>query len=335
MINDEFVNTLYETAIKHLSRKSLKEIVEHVFKGKEFVDNLDWKYPIYPFFYIKEEFNNTPSKKEMQETKKIYNSLRRKILSSLPKEEASLIDLYKSYGSIASHRIDIDERRASAINNILQNNCINVDTPYGNLIFEFATHKKYKVGDKTLCAFDTDTKHIILFVNNSSNITTLDLIKILRHRNRFTHELSHYIDDINNNLSYEEYDDTEEGELAYINNPSEFKADAQTIVSTFGSYLFKNQNDITNNYNLTNKKDIEYLFNIFLTDESSTNVIDSDDLSEFRKRIVNWTDKNKQNFGRFLYEVISNTQDLKDFDESKRQDNLLKLLSLEESFLKE
>lgn len=327
------VDSIYEYAIKNLPRTPLLEVLNNVFKGKNLVENLNWKYPIYPFFYIIEDLDNTPSKKDMREAHNIYVMLKNTILKNISEEENEIISLYKTYGSYAHHVVDIDEKRLSTFMNVLKNNCININTKYGNLIFEFTDRDKYKVGENTLCAFDTDTKHILLFLSDPLKITTLDLINILRKRNRFIHELSHYIDDINKNLSYQEYNDTEEGEIAYVNDPSEFKADAQTIVYSFGNYLFKNQNRIKN-YDLTNKKDLEKLFNIFLTDESNNNVVDSKDLSGFRIRIEYWNQENKHKFYDFLYNTILDTQTKIDYTEAEHKNNMLKLLKLEETLLK-
>ena len=323
---------IYEYAIKNLPRTSLLEVVDNVFEGKALIENLDWKYPIYPFFYIKEDFDNTPSKNDMREAHAIYIILRNTILANVSKDEKDIISLYATYGSYAHHAVDIDEKRLSEFNKFLNNNCMTAKTKYGKLIFEFVDRNKYGVGDKTLCAFDTDTKHILLFLDDQSAMTTLDLINILRRRNRFIHELSHYIDDINENLSYEKYNDTEEGEIAYINDPSEFKADAQAIVYSFGGYLFKNQNKFKK-YNLMNENDIDELFNIFLTDNSYDNVVDSQDLSNFRIRIEYWYPENREKFYNFLHKTILDTQDKVDYSESERRNNVLKLMTLEETFL--
>lgn len=324
-------NSIYEYAIKNLPRTPLLEVVKNIFDGKNLVENLDLNYPIYPFFYIKEDLDNTPSEKNMKEAHDIYIILRNSILNNISKEERDIISLYMTYGSYAHHVVDIDEKRPSKFMNFLNNNCITINTKYGKLIFEFTSRDQYNVGNETLCAFDTESKHILLFVNNLE-ICTLDLINILRRRNRFIHELSHYIDDINENLSYKDYDNTEAGEIAYLNDPSEFKADSQTIVYSFGHYLFKNQNMIKN-YDLTNKKDIEKLFNIFLTDNSNNNVVDSQDLSNFRIRIEYWKQENKEKFYDFLYKTIADTQNKIDYTEAEYKNNMLKLLTLEESFL--
>ena len=75
-----YMKDIYEYTTKNLSRKTLLEAVSNIFDNKPLVTNLDWKWPIYRYFYIKEDFDNTPSEEEIYEADSIYHSLRNYIL---------------------------------------------------------------------------------------------------------------------------------------------------------------------------------------------------------------------------------------------------------------
>ena len=329
-----YMKDIYEYTTKNLSRKTLLEAVSNIFNNKPLVTNLDWKWPIYRYFYIKEDFDNTPSEEEIYEADSIYHSLRNYILKNVSKEERDIIALYTVYGDLASFKYDIDEQRLSDFNGSLYNCKADIKTKYGNLIFKFCGHDDYNVDSSVLAGYDNEEKAVIIFIENANNIKTIDLINVLRRRNRFIHELSHYIDDINKNLSYEEYDfKTPEGSIKYLNDPSEFKANVHSLIYSFGGYLFKNQNEIMKKYDLQNNKDIDILLNVFLNDTSKNNVLDDEDLSIFRKCLAYWYPENKKKFYDFLHKTISNTQKKINYTESERKNNILKLLKLEETLL--
>jgi len=328
-----YMKDIYEYAIKNLPRTTLLEAVNNVFEGKPIITNLDWKYKPYRFFYIKEEFDNTPSEKDMKEAHAIYIMLRNFILNAITKEERDIIALYIVYGDLAEFKYNVDQERVSDFNKILENNKCTIKTKYGSLDFKFVNREIYNVSDETLAGYDTDEKCIVIFLDDFDNIKTVDLINILRKRDRFIHELSHYIDDINENLSKIKYGNSKDEQIKYINDPSEFKANSQEMVYCFGGYLFKNQNEITNKYNLMNKKDIKTLFDLFLYYYSQRNVLQADDLARFQTYIKYWKPENREKFYDFLYKTISDTQNKIDYTESERRNNMLKLLKLEETFL--
>ena len=326
-------NNLYKEFINTMPRKTLLEVVEPIFNNKSLITGLDWKMPIRKFYYLYEDFDSTPSYLEIKEAHNIFISLRNFIIKNISKEEKDIIALYTTYGDLAQFKYNTDIQRISEFNNVLNNGCTTVNTKYGQIIFEFTTRNKYNIPSDVLAIYDDESKKVMLFIDNDKDITTEDLIEILRSRDKFIHELSHYIDDINKNLSKQEYGNTKEETIKYLNDPNEFKAISHSIIYTFGGYLFKNQNRLTNRYDLTSKKDIEILFDIFLNDISNNNVVSAEDLENFKLCIKNWNFNNKSKFYDFLYNTISNTQNKINYSESERKNNMLKLLTLEEQLL--
>ena len=337
MNNKDIVVERLHEYYKNRPIKSLAEAVKSVFTQGLFVYEQYTDWPCKKLFYIKEDFDNTPSKQEIRESHDIFVCFRKALINMLPKKETDIIALYTTYGDLTEFSYFEDVKKDSELNNLLINDCFYISTKYGTLAFEF---HKTSDNNRILAGYDTDTKHIILFVRDfpnfvSENITIDNLIYVLRRRDRFIHELAHYIDDINKNLSYKAYGTTREEEIKYLNDPSEFKAEAHRMIYSFGGYLFKNQYNLKD-YDLNNDNDIVKLFDYFLVDTNKDHmVVYEKDLSRFRINIAHWYPENKEKFYNALCKAIKDTQIKIDYTESERRTNMIKLLTLEETLLKD
>ena len=329
--NDLF--DIYAYCIQHFPRRTFLEAADDLFTGKNHL-YLDYNYPYKEFFYIAEDFDEKELTKDRKVANQIYLSLRKFILTNISKEEQEIFDLYKASGDRAMFAYDYDEQRKSTINSILNNQSFTLKTPYGTINIRFATREQYNASSVMLLGYEDVENAIVLFVKDPDNITTRELIDILRKRARFLHELQHYTDKILKHWIQTSYD--QNNELEYINDVNELKAAIQEILYTFGAYLFKNQIRFKN-YDFSNMSDIYALFNTFLIDKTENNVIDDEDVDQYRIKVYNLNAENKKELGRQLTYYIQNVYDTEndiDFTEAKKQ-YFIDLLRLEEKFYNE
>lgn len=322
-------NNIYESCIKTLPRKTLEEVVDGLFHNKRIFPYLDWKWPINSFFELKENFLlESEFLDKLKISNSIYKNLRDFIINNISKEERDILNLYGTYGDMASFPYDVDEKRESIIPKEFT-----IDTILGKLDFKFGDHRQYNVSDDILLAYDDEKNYIILFVNDKDSIKTEDLINILRKHYRFIHELTHFIDKINENLEQFNYTN----DIEYLNSPNEVRANIQMLIYCFGRYLFKNHNNILN-YNLKNERDIDFLFKKFLNDTSKNNVVDEDDLEMMRKEEYYMYPENKKKLYDSLHKYIIDeygTDDDINYKESHTKENMIRLLRLEEKVINE
>ena len=194
---------------------------------------------------------------------------------------------------MASFKYDIDEQRIVDLQYILKNNTLFVNTILGDLPFEFTTKEKYNASDDVLLAYEDELNRILIFVSNPSKIKLIDLINILRRSSRFIHELTHYIDKIEDHFDGKnDYEDN----IEYLNLNDEFKANMQSIIYDFARYIFKNIHYIKQSFDLRKKEDVLSLFNLHFLVDNKNNVIDDEDLEMYRKQIYYLSDENKKIF---------------------------------------
>ena len=318
--NDE--TELYPIVLKFLKYNRIADIL--------------YKYPLQEYFELEEKLDSEQLTNKRKEAFNIFKTFKNYILQNLSQNERDMINIYKTFSTSAQFNYDIDEFKTSSIMNILDNACITIDTIYGSLIFEFVTRNDKEIPEDYILGFDDETKKIIIFVNDNQNIKRLEILNLFSNSWQYIHELTHYIDDINDSLNkYNQNISQEE----YLNDPSEFKANLQMILGSFGRFLFKNNKLI----DFTKLKDydyIDYLFDIFLEKKIDINFKNTENkstLKQFRICIFYLNKENKEEFYNQLHTYISeyyNTEKDTDFTEATIQ-KFIKLFRLEESFYKE
>lgn len=330
----DIVKDLYESIIEtNKPRLTILEAAKNVFEGKVALGiALPYKYPIKPYFDIKEEFTTNNLTEDRQNAIKIYKAFKNTILQNLMPEERDIYYLYNTHGDLASFKYDIDEQRIVDLQRMLKDNTLVISTVFGDLPFEFTTREKYNVSDDTLLAYEDELNRILIFVPDPNKIKLIDLMNILRRSSRFIHELTHYIDMIEDH--YDGKNDYK-NEIEYLNLKDETKANLQAIIWSFARYIFKNIYFIKQNFDLRKKEDIYKVFTKYFLIDNKNNVIDNEDLEMYRKQVYYLNDNNERWFYNELYKYILNDFDLDaSVKESYSQEYLLKLFRLEESFWK-
>lgn len=335
MVLKELVKDLYESIIENNKpRITILEAAKNIFEGKPNLGiALTYKYPYNPYFNIKEAFTLDNLTEDRKKASVIYKQFKDTILQNLTPEERDIYYLYNTHGDLAGFKYDIDEQRIVDLQHILKNNTLSVNTMFGDLPFEFTTKEQYNASNDTLLAYEDELNRVLIFVSNPSKIKLIDLINILRRSSRFIHELTHYIDKIEDRFDGKnDYEDS----IEYLNLNDEFKANMQSIIYDFARYIFKNIGYIKQNFDLRKKEDVLSLFNLRFLVDNKNNVIDDEDLEMHRKRIYYLTDEKKNIFYNELCKYITNELDIdKPFEEAYNTEYLLKLFRLEESFIKE
>ncbi len=330
----ELVKDLYESIIdNNKPRITILEAAKNIFEGKPNLGiALTYKYPYNPYFNIKEAFTLDNLTEDRKKASVIYKQFKDTILQNLTPEERDIYYLYNTHGDLASFKYDIDEQRIVDLQHILRNNTLYVNTMFGDLPFEFTIKEKYNASNDTLLAYEDELNRVLIFVSNPSKIKLIDLINILRRSSRFIHELTHYIDKIEDHFDGKnDYEDS----IEYLNLNDEFKANMQSIIYDFARYIFKNIYYIRQNFDLRKKEDVLSLFNLHFLVDNKNNVVDNEDLEMHRKQIYYLTDEKKNIFYNELCKYITNELDIdKPFEEAYSAEYLLKLFRLEESFIK-
>lgn len=328
-MNEDFnlEKDIYTYLIQKNKPLKLEEALDEIFEGKDL--NVCC-YKGWPFskFYIKEDFNTLDLLKDRKEANEVYRKLNDYILKNVNQDERDLILSYKTYGFKASFPYDIDEKRQTS----LKNKEFILNTSFGPLSFEFSTRDKYKQNDGILLCYEDELNKVVIFTEKPE-VRVIDIINVLRKRNRFIHELTHYLDNIQNNWIKTKYNIKDD--IEYLNSLNEFKANLQMILSEFGRYLFKNQIKYSLEDLKSNKKIYE-IFQFFLRDSSDENCVDDEELQLFRKLYGYLNSQNKAEFHKQLFDYISNHFNTdKDFDlsESYRRKAFTYLLRLEENFV--
>ena len=328
------VKDLYESIIENNKpRITILEAAKNIFEGKPNLGvALTYKYPYNSYFNIKEAFTLDNLTEDRKKASVIYKQFKDTILQNLTPEERDIYYLYNTHGDLASFKYDIDEQRIADLQHILRNNTLYVNTMFGDLSFEFTTKEQYNASNDTLLAYEDELNRVLIFVSNPSKIKLIDLINILRRSSRFIHELTHYIDKIEDHFDGKnDYEDSVE----YLNLNDEFKANMQSIIYDFARYIFKNIYYIRQNFDLRKKEDVLSLFNLHFLVDNKNNVVDNEDLEMHRKQIYYLTDEKKNIFYNELCKYITNELDIdKPFEEAYSAEYLLKLFRLEESFIK-
>ena len=332
-----FIKNLYKVIAYHLPETELETITNRIL-CKGIITNIPYKLPINEHIYLSEAFDPLTLTKERKIANIIYKDILNYIFSQLSQNEKDIIGMYKTYGEIASFPYDIDIHRLTSLYTIFDdNNSFTIDTEFGKLRIIFCERNKYGVNDNVLLGYDDELKALIIFIEDGKNITTEDIINLFIDRDySYIHELQHYIDDIFENLSKEMYNAKDS--ITYLNDPSEFKANLQMIISMFGKFLFRN-GKILEFEKLHDKLYINQLFEKFLgikPDKYFHNVINNEAQELFRKLIFYLNDENKKEFYKQLYhytcDYYATEEDIK-FDENRKKQELIRLFRLEETFI--
>lgn len=331
VVEDE--KDLYEKIIEsNHPRLTIFEAAKAIFIGKPDIEiALTYGYPYNPFFEIKEDFTLDNLTADRQKASSIFESFKTKILQILTPEERDIYYLYNTHGDTASFQYDIDEQRIiENLPNMLNDHTIVINTVLGDLSFEFTTKEKYNASKRTLLAYEDELNKVLIFVPNPDKIKLINLINVIRRKSRFIHELTHYIDIIEDH--YDGKNDYED-DIEYLNLKDEFKANMQAIIYDFARYIFKNIYYIKQKFDLRKKEDIKYLFDEVFLKATKNNIIDDEDLKMHRKQVYYLNDENKKTFYDELYKYIINDFNTdKSIEESYSNEYLLKLFRLEESF---
>lgn len=290
------------------------------------------RYPVREYLYLAEGFNSSQLAKERKISRAIYREFLNALYKNISREERDSIGMFKAYGSLAEFPYVDDLYRPSSLQ---IDKPIEVKTKFGNLYFKFAERNNYGVNENTLLGYDDEEKAFVIFLNYKDYLTVKDIIDLfLDIGYKHLHELQHYIDDKRNVLIKREFSD----ELDYLNDQSEFKADLQMIIGSFGRFLFKN-NDLINIVQLKDDNYVLELFNIFVGNISNhkyRNVINKEAQEMFNRFIENWDLENQKEFFRQVYKYTShyyNTKKDIKFDEAYRRKELIRLFRLEENFI--
>lgn len=330
----DIIKDIYDDIIKSgKPRITILEAAKNVFKGKSNLGvALPYKYPYNSYFEIKEDFTLDNLTEDRKKALIIYKQFKNEILQNLTPEERDIYYLYNTHGDLASFKYDIDEQRIVDLQHLLRNNTLVINTIFGDLPFEFTTKEKYNASDDTLLAYEDELNRILIFVPNPNKIKLIDLMNILRRSGRFIHELTHYIDNIEDHYDGKnDYKNT----IEYLNLKDEIKANLQVMLWSFARYIFKNIYFIKQNFDLRKKEDIYKLFNSYFLKDTKNNIVDDEDLEMYRKQVYYLTDENKKWFFNEIYKYILNDFDInKPVEESYTVDYLLKMLRLEENFWK-
>lgn len=332
----KFIDDIYKILVQHIPETSIEYIIDQLFEKGSFAD-VPWEWPIEPYVYLTESFDSLQLTQERKIAQEIFRTLWNEIYKLLPRKEQDMIGMYKTYGTLASFPYDIDGHRLTSLYRYLDNeNCFSIDTPYGPLTFEFAERSKYGVSKDFQLAYDDEKNRIIIFVKNGRNITTKQIIDIfVIKRDRFLHELQHFVDKMTNKLHNKEFDENDP--ISYLNTESEFKANLQRILGSFGRFLFKNYNEFKIE-DLRDKNKVDKLFGIFIGDIPNPkfqNVVSSETQKTFRIDIYYLNPENKKEFYNQLYRYTSdyyNTNIDMDLNENRKKE-LIRLFRLEENFL--
>lgn len=333
----KFIENVYKVIAYHMPETRLEWLVDRLITTNHLTE-LPHKYPIKEFIYLTEAFDPLQLTKERKISQEIFRNLWNTIYKFLSQNERDMINMYKTYGTLASFPYDVDEHRLTSLYNHLDDeNCFTINTDYGNLKFEFAEREKYNVGFDTVLAYDDEENKVIIFVKKGDEITNIDIINIfIEHEGKFLHELQHYIDKMTDALADKNYED--DNPIAYLNDKSEFKANTQRIIGSFGRFLFKNQHNFKLE-DLKNKNNVDSLFKIFIgqiENKRFNNVINTDTQEVFRKSIYYLYPENKTEFYNQLYKYTCdyyNSNDDMDLNEGRKRE-LIRLFRLEENYIK-
>lgn len=322
-------DNIYELSILDPRMKTLSEAVDKKIAKKPLFPSLNMRWPLNRYFNNKENFLiESESLDNLRIADSIYRELRKFIINNVSEEERDIINFYKVYGDKASFTYDVDEKRNTSLPKIFT-----ISTILGKLNFEISDVDNYGLDDDTLLAYDDEKDTVILFVVDKNRVTIEDIINILRKKYRFIHELTHYIFKMKGDSDKNKFTN----DIECLNSPEEVKANIQMLIYSFGSYLFKNS-DLLQTYNLKSEKDIDFLFNKFLGDDSFKNIVDSEDLEMMRKEVYYMYPENREmlydNLHRYITDEYGTSEDI-DYKESSLKNNLIRLIRLEEKVINE
>lgn len=279
-------------------------------------------------FYIHENYDDSNNlRKERKLAIKIFNDFQKFILARLSQQEKDLFAVFNTFGDdfFFSDCDRASREKSTFINYLARNkNIITIPTDFGNLDFEFATRQSYGVSTNTLMGYEDELNRIVIFVNDINSISILELMTILRQRDYFIHELTHYIDNVTNGkLNRVNANNRTE----YLDDEDEQKAFLQAMIASFGAWLFKNQKDLQN-YNFFDKKDVLSLFENKFLKGKLQKVIDTKSLELFNDfyNYISDTVRNKIKI-QILNCIVKEHSD-SSFTESKKRQNLIRLLRL-------
>ena len=322
-------DNIYELSILDSRMKTLSEAVDKKIAKKPLFPSLNIKWPLNRYFNNKENFLiESESLDNLRIADSIYRELRKFIMNNVSEEERDIINFYKVYGDKASFTYDVDEKRNTSLPKVFT-----ISTILGKLSFEISDVDNYGLDDDTLLAYDDEKDTVILFVVDKNRVIIEDIINILRKKYRFIHELTHYIFKMKGDSDKNKF----VNDIEYLNSPEEVKANIQMLIYSFGSYLFKNS-DLLQTYNLKSEKEIDFLFNKFLRDDSIKNIVDSEDLEMMRKEVYYMYPENREmlydNLHKYITDEYGTSKDI-DYKESSLKNNLIRLIRLEEKVINE
>lgn len=316
--------SVYSYIIKIKPELKIEDVLEKVNNKYKLSCVIPYNYPIKESFCLDEELNDLELHEYRKYADSIFKSFYNYVLNNVSQNERDMIGIYDVYTNKASFAYDIDEHRKTSLYKVMdEENKIYVDTILGKIPFEFASREKYNQSEDTIFGYEDELQIVVIFVNDPNNISRKELIDILANRSGFDHELEHHIDKIKNTWSTDTYDMKDN--IAYLNNPNEFKANLQMILTSFGRYLFKNYNKIDLN-NLKTKEKVNKLFDMFLCDEVR-NVVSPKTLRLFRVAIEYLNKENKEEFYKQLYKYTADYY-AKEHDLSESSITLKDLISI-------
>lgn len=314
----------------------LKENINKYIDVNYFIDDVMKSGHIFPInsFTFKLKLNEDCFE-DASERKEAYEIRKKLILylkSILPQNEIDMINTYLTYPLHANILYNQYNQKESELNNILKDKKITINSKiYGDIIFKFIKHIDTDKYIFTRFAHNDENDEIYIYIPKDK-ITMSDLASLFDNNKRLVHEIVHLIDNKNNRLTSDNYNEL--NRKAYFNHPNEFKAFSQDLICEFGRYIFKNNVNI--NKNKLNNED--YVFNIladFLEENGSEYKMKKHTIDLFVEFINSLTEQNGKVFLNMLKEYlqyICNTDKDIDLSESFTKNQLINLFRGEKYF---